>query len=258
MRQLKLSFVGAVDAADAALAAHRISSTPGWAEIPVELGFVCEPRGIPDLLEGRITLAAFCEAIGERWWGGRLERIVDAATLAEALERLSAAYERDPVTACRQLFFDLVAPFAQRSGEPGLVEHTPGSLVHAPTLDRIFGEARFVHALRDGREVAAKTLARRTAGELAGAVQRWAAALRRIDAGVRVREDGASYGVWPDRLRVEMLEPAADPGRGWESGLSRHERRRVERRYARTLRELAEEGVHCAPALIEARERAGR
>lgn len=255
---MKLTFVGGIDRADAAQVAREIASASGWAEIPVELGLHCEPRGIPDLLEGRITLAGFREAIGERWWADRLERVVSAEQLAAALDSFSQAYARDPVGACRRLFCDLVGPFAERCGQPGLVEHSAATLRHAPALDRLFGEAQFVHAVRDGRDVAAHAADNRTPAELLAGVGRWADGLREIDAAVRVREDGATYGVWPERLRVELVASEGPPGARWASGLSRRERRRVERRYARTLRELDDEGIHCAPALIEARERAGR
>ena len=161
-----------------------------------------------------------------------------------------------PVAACRRLFEDLVEPFAESSGEPGVVEATPTVLAAAPILERLFGEAEFVHALRDGRDLAARELGdHRTPGELLAGVARWAESLRDIDAGVQVREDGAAYGVWPDRLRVELLRPEA-PG-AWGHGLSRRERRRVTRRYVRTLRSLADDGVHCAPDLVELVEREG-
>ena len=254
---MQLTFVGGVARADAARVAGEIGATPGWAALPVELGFHCEPRGIGDLLEGRITLAGFREAIGERWWADRLERIVNAQQLAAALERLTQGYERDPVAACRVFFEDLVEPFAESSGEPGLVDATPAVLAAAPTVERLFGDARFVHAVRDGRDVAARGLGEsRTPAELLAGVERWAESLRDIDAGVRVREDGATYGVWPERLRVELLS-GPGPAGAWAHGLSRRERRRVTRRYVRTLRSLADDGVHCAPELVEQVEQEG-
>ncbi|HYU59742.1 MAG TPA: hypothetical protein VEK39_03205 [Solirubrobacterales bacterium] len=284
---MQLTFVGGIDRADAELVGRAIGATPGYESIPVELGFHCAPRGIPDLLEGRISLAGFREALGERWWTDRLERITAAERLDGALERLTGAYDRDPVGACARLFVELTAPLAERAGKPGLVEHSHANLINAPTLERLFAEARFVHAVRDGRDVAARHAADgATAARLLAGVERWADDLRAIDSGVQIREEGAIYGVWPERLCVVVLggaggdsfaglgsflgldedplapslldpEPAQRPGGGWEHGLSARQRRRVRRRYERTLRALAEEGVHCAAALIEAREEAG-
>ena len=117
---------------------------------------------------------------------------------------------------------------------------------------RTMQDARtFMEDLRSGRVKRAVVIG---GGPLA---LEWAQGLRAIDAGVRVREEGATYGVWPDRLEVTMLGPDHTPGGGWRHGLSGREQRRVARRYARTLRELSDERVHCAPQLLEARERAG-
>jgi hypothetical protein len=258
----ELAFVGGVEHDMAVAAARTVEDASKFAVLPVELGFHCQRRGFPDLLEGRMTLSAFRTAMGERWWPDRVERIATAQQLASALERLDAAYPTDPVGACRSFFLELAAPVAERSERGGVVEHSQGILVNAPTLERLFAAARFVHVLRDGREVAAARVAAAEgppderppgAHALLEAIEWWAEELRRIDAGVRVREDGAEYGVWPDRLRVMLVSGGAEQG-SWEHGLGGRERRRVRRRYRRILGELSEAGVHCAPDLIEAYE----
>jgi hypothetical protein len=257
----ELAFVGGVEHDLAVAAARTVEDPARFAVLPVELGFHCQRHGFPDLLEGRMTLSAFRTAMGERWWRDRLERIATAEQLAFALERLEGAHPTDPVGACRSFFLELVTPAAERAERAGVVEHSQDALVNAPTLDRLFDEARFVHVLRDGREVAAARVVRDEgppgdrppgAHALLEAIEWWARELRRIDAGVRVREDGAEYGVWPGRLRV-ILAPEGDEG-DWEDGLTRRERRRVRRRYRRILGELSEAGVHCAPQLLEAYE----
>jgi hypothetical protein len=254
---VQITFVGGLDGADTAAVAASVGGAPGWEALPVALELHCSPRGVGDLLEGRISLAGFREAVGESWWTDRLERMLTAQQLAEALDRLSEGYEADPVGSGRRLLIDLVTPFAEREGVEGIVEHSPANLVHAPILERLFPESRFVHAVRDGREAAIRSGEVRTAGELLEALERWAQGLRDIDAGVRVREEGATYGAWPDRLNVTMLGPDETPGGGWRHGLSAREQKRVARRYARTLRELAADGVHCVPQLEAARERTG-
>ena len=254
---MQVTFVGGLDRADTATVATSVGGASGWEALPVALELHCSPRGVGDLLEGRITLAGFREAVGERWWADRLETILTAEQLAEALDRLSAGYDADPIGCCRRLVMEIVTPFAERSRVEGVVEHSYANLVYAPILERLFPESRFVHAVRDGRDAVIRAGGVRTAGELLAALDRWAQGLRAIDAGVRVREEGATYGVWPDRLEVTMLGPDHTPGGGWRHGLSGREQRRVARRYARTLRELSDERVHCAPQLLEARERAG-
>jgi hypothetical protein len=259
----ELAFVGGVEHDLVIEVAPSLEDRSRFVTLPVELGFHCQRRGFSDLLEGRMTLTAFRTAIHEHWWPDRVERIATAEGLAAAFERLEDSYPADPVGACGRFLFDLVGPFVDGEGRSGAVEHSAGVLTNAPTLERLFGDARFVHVLRDGRDVAA---ARGAAAEgppgerppgahaVLEAIEWWAGELQRIDAGVRVEEDGATYGVWPDRLRVAML--ADRPGQdGWERGLTARERRRVRRRYRRLLGELAERGVHCAPQVMEAYER---
>lgn len=258
----ELTFVDGVEHELAAATAQAAEDPSEFTVLPVELGFHCQRHGFGDLLEGRMTLSSFRTAMHEHWWPDRVERIATPEQLATALERLDAAYPTDPVGACRGLFLELVRPLAEGAEKRGVVEYSAGNLVNAPTIDRLFGEARFVHVLGDGREVAAARLAgtegppdERPPGAHAviEAIEWWAQQLRRIDAGVRVREDGAAYGVWPERLRVLMVEdPAGEES--WEEGLTARERRRVRRRYRRVLAQLAESGVHCAPELIAAYE----
>lgn len=255
----ELVFVGGVEHDIAVATARTLEDPTEFAVLPVEIGFHCQRRGFADLLEGRMTLSAFRTAMGERWWPERVERLATAEQLAAALDRFDGAFPTDPVGACRRLFVELIAPFVEREGKYGLVEHSAGVLVNAPTPERVLGDARFVHVVRDGREVAAARLARAEgppgerppgAHAMLEAIEWWAEELRTIDSGVRVREDGAEYGVWPDRLRVVLIADR-EPG-SWEHGLTRREQRRVRRRYRRVLAELSERGVHCAPQLIDA------
>jgi hypothetical protein len=258
----ELAFVGGVEHDVAVTTAPTLEDPSRFAVLPVEVGFHCQPRGFADLLEGRMTLSAFRTAMRERWWPERVERIATAEQLAASLERLEDAYPADPVGSCRRLFCELVGPFAEREGRVGVVEHSGGALANAPTLERVFAEATFVHVLRDGREVAASRVARAEgppgerppgAHAVLEALEWWAEELQVIDSGVRVQEDGAEYGVWPDRLRVMLVADRPEPGE-WERGLTSRERRRVRRRYRRILAELADRGVHCAPQLIAAYE----
>jgi hypothetical protein len=258
--ELELAFVGGVEHDVTVAAAPTLEDPSRFAVLPVEVGFHCQHRGFADLLEGRMTLSAFRTAMRERWWPERVERIATPEQLAAALEALEETYPADPVGACRRLFCELVEPFVERESKGGVVEHSGEALVNAPTLERVFGTARFVHVLRDGREVAASRVARAEgppgerppgAHALLEALEWWAEELRAIDSGVRVQEDGAEYGVWPDRLRVVLVADQPEPGR-WEQGLTGRERRRVRRRYRRIVAELSERGVHCAPELIAA------
>jgi hypothetical protein len=291
---LDLAFVGGAGHSGVGPVARLIGCLSRYATLPIELGFHCGRRGIPDLLEGRVTVAGFVGAMRGRWWEGDggegLARIVTRERLEAALGRFELTFRDDPVGACRGLVLELLEPFTEGAHQAGVVERSPGCLEGATMLDRMFPEARFVHAVRDGRQVAAARAGEQPcSAELVEGIEHWAQELRRIDAGVRVMEEGVAYGVWPGRLLVvPVCELAAgdrerrypdllaflgaedEPGArsflerelsgaleagSWDGGLGRWERRRVERRYGRTVEELAEDGVHCAPELIAAYER---
>ena len=120
-----------------------------------------------------------------------------------ALERFEPAYPPDPVGACRRLFVELLWPLATEQGKPGLVEMSSHNVREAQTLRRLFPEARFVHAVRDGRD-AASSVVTKTWGpdSIVKGIDWWADRLRAIEAGVRGEEDGAAYALGPEQLFV--------------------------------------------------------
>jgi hypothetical protein len=197
------------------------------------------------------------------------------------------------VPACRQLFVDLLWALAVEEGKPGLVEMSSHNVREAQTLRLLFAEARFVHAVRDGRD-AASSVTTKTWGpdSILKGIDWWADRLRAIEAGVRGEEDGASYALGPAELRVVVLDdlvsgdregaygglldflgvdddvamgeffevqmhPAAAHMTRWREGLGRIERRRVQRRYEGALAALEREKNHVARPLIDAYERLG-
>jgi hypothetical protein len=279
----------------AQMVAQLLGSGSRYSVVPIDARFHCDTDGMPDLIEGRVSLRRFLLKLREIWWGGgggagrgRLDQVVPAERFEAAVERFSSAYLDEPMDACRALFTDLLGPMAAVEGKRGLVETSARNLHQAPTLGRLFGDARFVHVVRDGR-MAAFRLAKTDWGPgdpLAG-IDWWAERLRAVDNAVRGEEDGATYSLGSDRLHVLVLdellsgdreppyaallgflgieeEPAmrtfldrwlGPPERtepAWEDGLSPWKRLRVRRKYERTLGALEREGVHCAPQLIEA------
>ena len=72
-------------------------------------------------------------------------------------QALSATSSRRRAT----LFFDLLGPLAAEAGKPALVEMSCFTIASAPGLARIFPEARFVHAVRDGRDSGSSKAAKR-------------------------------------------------------------------------------------------------
>lgn len=289
-----LVFVGGDRAGGTHALSRLIGHHPTYECVPIEARFHCDERGVPDLLEGRVSLGRFLAELRGGWWRGPqageeagLAAVAPEPAFEDAVARFEGRYHADPVSACAALFDDLLGPIAERAGKPGLVEMSPHNIREAQSLRRMFAGARFVHLVRDGRSVAAAGAS--GAREVIDGIERWADELRAEAWGVRGSEDGAEYMLPAERLHVMVqddflrgereaayqsllgfLEIEGDvemrscfendlgPGTAhhgeWRQGLGRLAQARVDRRYERTLRTLEQEGNHAAPALIAAFE----
>ena len=73
-----------------------------------------------------------------------------------ALAPFGRRFDAEPEEACRRLFYDLLWFRARAQGrERAIVEQSTDVVAAAPTLVRLFPEARFVHVVRDGRDASA-------------------------------------------------------------------------------------------------------
>jgi hypothetical protein len=296
----ELIFVGGTGRSGTHAVAALIGSHPQFADVPIEARFHCNKRGMPDLLEGRITLRSYLEKLRGFWWhrvrvDGRprgLYNLMSERAFERALGRFEGHYPQDPIEACRGLCLDLLWPVAERAGTPGLVEMSSHNVKEAQALLRVFPEARFVHALRDGRDAAASVTGKTWGPDnVVAAIGWWEERLRGIDRGVRGEEDGTPWSLGADRLHVVMLEDlvgeqrertyrgllgflgvedapearahlegvltpeAAHRGR-WRA-LRAPARLRAHRRYERAVASLECEGNHAAPLLRAALDREG-
>lgn len=210
-----LVFIGGTGRSGTHALAQLLGRHSRYADVPIEARFHCNKRGMPDLLEGRITLRGYLDKVRGFWWhrvrvDGQprgLYNLLRQSEFDAALERFEAAFADDPVGACRLLYLDLLWPLAERRGKPGLVEMSSHNVREAQTIRRLFPQARIIHALRDGRDsassVTSKTWGPRSIG---AAIGWWADRLRAIEAGVRGSEDGAEFSVPADRFRVVLLD----------------------------------------------------
>ncbi|MBA2521918.1 MAG: sulfotransferase [Solirubrobacterales bacterium] len=210
-----LVFIGGTGRSGTHALAHLLGRHSHFADVPIEARFHCNKRGMPDLLEGRITLRSYLAKLRGFWWhrvrvDGQprgLYNLLRRAELDAALERFEARFEADPVDACRGLYLDLLSPVAARRGKPGLVEMSSHNVRESQTIMRLFPQARIIHALRDGRDsassVSGKTWGPRSTG---AAIGWWADRLRAIERGVRGSEDGATFSIPADRFRVVLLD----------------------------------------------------
>jgi hypothetical protein len=295
------TFIGGTGRSGTHVLARLLDRHPELASVPIEARFHCNVRGMPDLLGGRISLSGYLSKLHEFWWHRvrvddqprGLYNLMTQAAFDRSVAAFEGAYRDNPVGACRGLFWDLLGPWADGAGKPRLVEMSSHNIKEAQTLRRLFSDARFVHAVRDGRD-AASSVTTKTWGpdDVISAIGWWAERLRAIDAGVNATDDGAEFTLPSDRLSVILLDDlvatdreatyvqllghvgvgdapemreffetemsAASANRGrWATGLGWLGRRRVRWVYERTLSDLQMEGNHVAAPLIAAYERDG-
>jgi hypothetical protein len=276
--------VGGSGRSGTTVVARLLGRHPDYHQIVTEVGFHCLPGGITDAVEGRITAAQLLDNAMERFYyrgwegGGRgLHYHWAGKELVRTVKRFAHHFAVDPVRAGRETIRDLLDPLpVEEEGKPGWVEMTPYNIRSAASLARLLPEARFVHVVRDGRDVGSSVV-RLPWGpnDIFTAIPWWAGELRAADR--------ASREIGYDRVHVlrldELVGPrrderyrellafcglADDPGMRryfderitvdranvgrWRRELDRRGRLRLGRLYQATLRRLRREGVACLPA----------
>src|SRR5690606_38191476 len=180
----------------------------------------------------------------------------------------------------------LLMPHAHQRDRMAIVEQSCDTIAQAPTLVRLFPEARFVHVVRDGRDASASRVGQ-TRGLIYPRTRRqglewWERRIRAIDAGARAIPQGALLELSLDELlegrrrgalgplarflgtsvtpaqriffRTNMGASEANLER-WRRGLPERRARELEQRYERALRGLEADGVTCSPLLRRTYER---
>ncbi|GAA1139047.1 sulfotransferase family protein [Ornithinicoccus hortensis] len=277
-------FVGGTGRSGTTIAAQLLGQHPDLALIPIELRFHVDAGGLCDVAAGRTDVATFEEKLRRLWFwrppnnsGPRgIHVIAEESTLDAGLARLHAAHEADPWGACRQFIDDLVQPFVERTGARTWVEMTPPNGKRADALCRMFPDARVVHMVRDGRDVAS-SVARRSWGpdDTLSALTWWRQGMTRIAQSMSKAD--------PDRVRAIRLESLvvsrreeeyagllefagvtdSEPVRrffddevaagslhagSWRGGLDDAQVREIEDAYERALAQLAAKGIQLPPA----------
>ncbi len=134
--------------------------------IPRELTFhaVLDEAGLPDLLEGRISLSGFLDQMTNYWWQRPafwdstltrgLYKTLPEDRFHTCLERFAEAYPVDPFDGARDLLHGLLDPIASEAGKPAWIEMSPTNNLVAPLLYRVLPDMKLIHIMRDGRDVA--------------------------------------------------------------------------------------------------------
>ena len=304
-----LVFVGGTGRSGTHIIASLLDHHSRFHSVPIECRFHTNPQGFPDLLDGRVTKEQFLRKLRRFWWYrirageplaallpklplGRqtrgLHQVVPRERFDDAVLAFDAAYEEDPQVACRALFLDMLMPLADAAGKPGLVEMSCFTVAQAPTLVRLFPEAKIVHTVRDGRDAGSSKVSKRQKREhprdARQGVEWWAGRLAEAEAGARAVPADALLTISLDELVAgdreatyarllefldlpheqsmrEFFESEMTPANAhrarWREGLSEPEQAEVASAYERALDRAASEGYLSAPLLRRVYERFG-
>ncbi len=293
-------FVGGTGRSGTHVVSKILGNHSSYRKVPSEVRFHTDPGGYPDVLAGRTGPDLFVYRLRHHWYRNFEARRftfrgfhnyvprkrLDAAT-SSFLRRFKAD---EPEAALRQLFFDLLWPLATEWSKSGLIEQSCDTVREAGTLSMLFPEARFVHVVRDGRDVAASRVGQarwlsypRTMDQ---GLEWWEERIRRIDDGVRaagpdrvacvslddlVTEDGRRSS-FAELRRFAGLPSEKDmlayfQGRvkvrnahteRWRDAVPARRQGEIDARYGEILDGLEADGVHCAALLRRVRERSSQ
>jgi hypothetical protein len=299
-----LIFVGGTGRSGTHVVAKLLGRAQRLEDVRMEVRFHVDPGGFPDLLAGQTTKERFLRRLRGFWWhryrgGGKppdllpwvslgreprgLFKFVPEERFEEATERFERDFDRDPAGACRTLFYDLLWHLVTDANADALVEMSTRSAAEAPTLARIFPEAKFIHVVRDGRDASASRVRQgrhllypRTRVQ---GIRWWENRVRRIERAFdeldedrtetinldllvqqRPRRKGMKkmlefVGLTKGRRVRRYFQRTISPEHGnvgrWRRGLSERRQRRVLAEYEAALERLEADGARSAPLLRE-------
>jgi hypothetical protein len=291
-----LVFVGGTGRSGTHVLSQLISRHHRYGLVPVEVRFHTDPDGFPGLLAGEVTPEQFVKRLRGFWWKGfqtrrfrGMYRFVDRDRFDTAVARFEDEHGDDLEAACRNLFYDLLWFRTEGMGgeDRGLVEQSTDNIAAAPTLARLFPEARFIHVVRDGRDASASRVSQtkglvRPRTRVAG-IEWWEERIRAIEAGADEIPEGKLLTVGLDELvRMQRARAALRPlfrylgttmtkrtrrffskrmtteeanKERWREGISASKANRIESLYVEALGRLEADGMRCAPLLRHAYER---
>lgn len=273
-------FTGGTGRSGTTIAGELLGRHPELALVPIELRFHVDGGGLSDLANGTIDVAAFEERLRTRWyrrtpnkWSGPrgVHVVADEPTLEAALAGLHESHAQDPWAASARFMTDLLAPHTAKLGGRTWVEMTPPNAKRAVDLTRLFPQARVIHMVRDGRDVAA-SVAPRSWGpnDILSALTWWGKQMIELDRSMQAADPSQvrtirleslvvddreqEYAGLLDFLGLADAEPmraffdeqvspdSMHPGR-WQRDLDPEQIREVEELYERVLADLDAKGV---------------
>lgn len=152
-------FVGGTGRSGTTIVGALVGAHPWFYAPPFELRLHTE--NVPPLIEGRQTLERFEDRVWNTLFHTRHRPVergislgVDEQVMSAALAAFKASYVARPHEAARVLVRALMDPPAQRGGARAWVETTPNNTQRAAWLLELFPQARFIHVVRNGLDVA--------------------------------------------------------------------------------------------------------
>jgi len=156
-------FIGGTGRSGTTVTARLLGAHPAYYKAPTEARFISATGGLCDLAAGRTSLAAFEEAILERWFdrgpAKGLHLVLERRDVEAALSVLRDGIEGESWAAAGAFARRLLDPVALEAGAQGWIEDTPANAIAARRLFRMFPDLRLVHCVRDGRDVACSVVA---------------------------------------------------------------------------------------------------
>jgi hypothetical protein len=280
-------FVGGTGRSGTWVIGRMLRHHPHWSMVHTELRFHSVPGGFVSVLDGTVTPERYAEKVEQKWFrisGGTgnakgLQLLAARFETQQALARFVDRAETDIPWALGELLTELIEPFARGRRAVGWTETTPYNAHAAHALLTALPEARLVHTVRDGRDVASSVTSMAWgpdtieealdwwAGRVLQASQGVAAADPRRVLTVRLEElvhlqREASYTRLLEFLGFEdhedvrrYFDEQVDSRRGnvgrWRKQVEKSERDRIDGRYRELLDELAERGMTVLPTEAE-------
>jgi hypothetical protein len=274
-------FVGGSGSSGTTVTARLLGQHSQFAFVPIELNFHADPAGLPGLITGRTTRLQFLE-----WIRGRfryehhssrprgLHFVIDEESFEAALAAFDEAFASDPLEAGRQMVRTFCDPVALAAGKPSWVEMTPRNAVAATSLLTLFPDAKVIHSVHDGRDVATDKVRRgMKVPDVYAALDWWANKLVRADRQAKqvgdrmlvirmadlvrnAREETYQrvldfLGIDDDPGMREYFEQTVSPDKArigsWSTLVPDGEEERFDARYQEVLAKLEASGVSCLP-----------
>jgi len=258
-----------------------VGADPRYHLVETEVRLHAVKGGIPDLLDGAISLERFlANCRGMFWMRGfkrpqGVHRLISHDEYELALAAFEATYPENPWDASRGLIRAIIDPAAERAGKPAWCELTGRSVIYAPHLVRLFPRVRFINIVRDGRAIAGGHVKKiDMTDDPLEAIDKWGQMIRNSHAGMsavpaqhvlKITLDDLVYhdrtGTFDkvcDFLEIEDREPMwelfnrkitprkAHVGQ-WRERMPPPEARKVDRRYRRMIRSFKRDGIDWVP-----------